>query len=57
MGENLPNRVTLLLAANQLDLARKCQPQKLKIWDRCYNFKNIFAKNGPKIGTFDSKQS
>jgi hypothetical protein len=27
-------------------------------WDRCYDFKNIFAeKNCEKIGVFDSKQS
>jgi hypothetical protein len=28
------------------------------IWDRCYDFKNIFAKKmGENIGVFDSKQS
>jgi hypothetical protein len=28
------------------------------IWDRCYDFKNIFAeKFSEKIGVFDSKQS
>jgi hypothetical protein len=27
-------------------------------WDRCYDFKNIFAKKfSEKIGVFDSKQS
>jgi hypothetical protein len=27
-------------------------------WDRCYDFKNIFAKKfGEKIGGFDSKRS
>jgi hypothetical protein len=27
-------------------------------WDRCYDFKNIFAKEiGQKIGGFDSEQS
>jgi hypothetical protein len=30
----------------------------LSIWDRCYDFLNIFAKNfSEKIGFFDSKQS
>jgi hypothetical protein len=29
-----------------------------KTWDRCYDFKNIFAENfWKKIGVFDSKQS
>jgi hypothetical protein len=28
------------------------------IWDRCYDFLNIFAENfGEKIGVFDLKQS
>jgi hypothetical protein len=27
-------------------------------WDRCYDFKNIFAQNfSEKIGVFESKQS
>jgi hypothetical protein len=31
---------------------------ELPIWDRCYDFLNIFAKKiGEKIGVFDSKQS
>jgi hypothetical protein len=38
---------------------RKVQHAKIRpIWDRCYDFLNIFAeKFGEKIRIFDSKQS
>jgi hypothetical protein len=31
--------------------------KEINIWDRCYDFKNIFAKTfGENIGVFDSNQ-
>jgi hypothetical protein len=38
--------------------AQLCPPVSAVTWDRCYDFKNIFAKKiGERNGVFDSKQS
>jgi hypothetical protein len=50
----------------KLQFAKKKLPEQAltrwakirRIWDRCYDFLNIFAKKlNEKIGVFDSKQS